>query len=402
MLNQVDKITLDDKTIYLVGTAHVSPESVKLVEQTINEINPDVVAVELCQQRHDAILEQKRWDDTEIDKVIREGKSYLFLMQLLLSNFQRKIGDELDIKPGSEMLKSIKIAQEKNIKIALVDRDIKVSLKRAFNLMSLKEKFFFVYALFESLFEGEQDSQELMEQLKDKDIITSLIEELGREAPSIKKALIDERDRYIAYKLLDIQARSIVAVLGAGHIEGIKQIIESEKPISKISRLDEIKKLDDVTESLSLWKYAGYLVPALIVILVVLGFTLKGGVFVYESLLKWVLINGCFSALGVVLAFGHPLSVLTAFLAAPLTSLNPLLAAGWFAGLMEAKLRKPKVKDFEQMLKLNNLGDYWRNGVTRILLVIAFANLGSGLGTYIAGASIFASIHDELIALLPF
>jgi len=401
MLNQVVRLELDGEVIHLVGTAHVSRESVDLVRKTINEVEPDVVAVELCQQRHDAILDQRRWDDTEIEKVIREGKTYLFLMQLMLTNFQRSIGDELGIKPGSEMLESIKIAKERNIDVALVDRDIKISLKRTLDFLSLKEKFKLLYGMVWEMFGERESADELMKQLDEGDIVTSMVEELGREVPSIKKTLLDERDRYIANKLLDIEGKSIVAVLGAGHINGIKGIIESEHSKSKKDRGSELRELEEIPESRSVWRYMGYLVPVLVVVLVAAGFFLKGDAFVFESLVKWVVINGSLSALGALIAFAHPLSILTAFVAAPLTSLNPLLAAGWFAGLMEAKMRKPKVKDFDGLLELNSLRDYWRNGVTRILLVIAFANLGSGLGTYIAGFSIFTSIQDELIALLP-
>jgi len=401
MLNNVVRLELDGRVIHLVGTAHVSSESVKLVKKTIDDVGPDVVAVELCQQRHDAILDQRRWDDTELEKVIREGKTYLFLMQLMLSNFQRSIGDELGVKPGSEMLESIKIAKERGIRVALVDRDIKISLKRTLNSLSLKEKFKLLYGMVWEMFGERESAEDLMKQLDDGDIFTSMVEELGREVPSIKKTLLDERDRYIANKLLDTEGKSIVAVLGAGHINGIKEIIELEYSKSKGDREIELIELDIIPKSNSVWKYLGYLVPVLIVVLVAAGFFLKGDVFVFESVLKWVVINGSLSALGALIAFAHPLSILTAFVAAPLTSLNPLLAAGWFAGLMEAKMRKPKVKDFEGLLKLNSLRDYWGNGVTRILLVIAFANLGSGLGTYIAGFSIFTSIQNELIALLP-
>ena len=402
MLNQVVRLELDGEVIHLVGTAHVSSESVELVRKTIDEVEPDVVAVELCQQRHDAILDQRSWDETELEKIIREGKTYLFLMQLMLSNFQRSIGDELGVKPGSEMLESIKIAKEKGLRVALVDRDIKVSLKRTLDFLSLKEKFKLLYGMVWEMFGERESADELMKQLDDGDIVTAMVEELGREVPSIKKTLLDERDRYIANKLLDTEGKSIVAVLGAGHINGIKKIIESEHGKTKKDRESELRDLEKIPKSNSVWKYLGYLVPVLIVVLVASGFFLKGDVFVFESVLKWVVINGSLSALGALIAFAHPLSILTAFVAAPLTSLNPLLAAGWFAGLMEAKMRKPKVKDFEGLLKLNSLRDYWGNGVTRILLVIAFANLGSGLGTYIAGFSIFTSIQDELISLLPF
>jgi len=402
MLNDVVRLEAGGREIYLVGTAHVSKESVELVKETIEEVNPDVVAVELCQQRHDAILDQRRWNETEINRVIKEDKTYLFLMQLMLTNFQRKIGDELDVKPGSEMIEALRMAGDKNIRVALVDRDIKVSLKRALNKTSLTEKYKLLYAMVSGMFDdGEESTAELMEQLKDKDIVTNMVEELGKEIPSFKEVLLDERDRYIADKIIDIDAERIVAVLGAGHIKGIRDIIESEYLRLGEDRAEEIRCLDEVSESRSIWRYIGYMVPALIVLVVVAGFMFKGEAFVMDALWKWILINGSLSALGVIIARGHVLSVITAFIAAPITSMNPLLAAGWFAGLMEAHIRKPKVKDFEGLLRLNSVRDYWGNRVTRIFLVIVLANLGSGVGTYIAGLSIFAGIYEEIIHLLP-
>lgn len=398
MLNKVVKVETGEKTFHLVGTAHVSPESVELVENTIDDVEPDVVAVELCEQRHEAILNQSRWDEKEIDKVIREGKAHLFLMQLMLTNFQRKIGEELDTKPGSEMIEAVEKAQEKGIEVALVDRDIRTSLKRAFNELSWKEKIGLAYGFLEGfLEEGEEDVQDLLEEMQDTDVLTEMIEELGREAPSFKKVLLDERNEYIAYKLMEIEQNNIVAVLGAGHLKGVKEILEKNEEKNKKQKIDE---LEQIPEGKSTLKYIGYAVPAVILALVVTGFFLKGQAFVLESLLKWIFINGTLSAIGATLAFGHPLSIITAFLSAPLTSMNPLLASGWFAGLMEARIRKPRVKDFEGLMKLDSLRDYWRNGVTRILLVMALANMGSVVGTYLAGFSIFAGIYSEILELV--
>lgn len=377
MLNEVTKISLDGREIFLVGTAHVSKESVDLVRDVIERENPDIVAVELDEQRYDSLLNKKKWDETEIHKVIRTGKTYLFLMQLLLTNFQRKIGDKFGIKPGSEMLKAIEVAREKDSKIALVDRDVRVTLKRAFNRMSLREKFRLLFGFFSGVFEDEEISEEILEKLKDKDIMTEMMEELSREIPSIKDVLIDERDRYIANKIIGLEGKRVVAVVGAGHVEGIKRIIESRKK-------ENIEKLEKIPESRNPWKYLGYSVPLIFISLVVWGFYTNGTELTIEMLKKWFLINGVLSAIGTALAFGHPLSIMVAFLAAPFTSLNPTLAAGWFAGLTEAWIRKPKVKDFDNLFKLDGIRDYWGNRVTRILLVIVFANIGSSIGTFIA------------------
>lgn len=380
MLNDVTEIRVDDKEIFLIGTAHVSRESVDLVRETIEEVKPDIVAVELCEQRHHAIVNQKRWDETGINKVIQSGRTYLFLMQLLLTNFQRKIGDELGVKPGSEMIQALDMAKERDIPVALVDRDIQITLKRAFNKMSLREKFRILYGLISGVFEGEEINEELIEELKDKDVLTELMEELGREVPSIKEVLVDERNNYIADKITGLKENKVVAVVGAGHVEGIKNLLESR---SEVNVDEELMSLEEVPEKRSKLKFS-YLIPLAFLLIIGYGFLEGSSGLAVEMLWKWFLINGTLSALGVILAFGHPLSVASAFLAAPFTSLNPAIAAGWVAGIVEAYVRKPKVKDFEGLLKLNGLRDYWGNRVTRIFLVIAFANIGSSVGTFIA------------------
>ncbi|MEA3254992.1 MAG: TraB/GumN family protein [Candidatus Altiarchaeota archaeon] len=380
MLNDVTEIQVDGKEIFLIGTAHVSRESVDLVRTTIEEVKPDVVAVELCEQRHHAIVNQKRWDETGINKVIQGGRTYLFLMQLLLTNFQRKIGDELGVKPGSEMIQALDMAKERDIPVALVDRDIQITLKRAFNRMSLREKLKILYGLISGVFEGEEINEDLIEELKEKDVLTELMEELGREVPSIKEVLVDERNHYIADKIIGLKEKKVVGVVGAGHVEGIKNLLESR---SEVNVDEELMSLEKVPEKRSKLKF-GYLIPLAFLLIVGYGFLKDPSGLAVEMLWKWFLINGSLSALGVILAFGHPLSVVSAFLAAPFTSLNPAIAAGWVAGIVEAYVRKPKVKDFEGLLKLNGLRDYWGNGVTRIFLVIAFANLGSSIGTFIA------------------
>lgn len=391
MLNQVSSLKVNGREVFLIGTAHVSKESVDLVRETIEKENPDMVAVELCDQRHHAIAEKKRWDETDISRVFKEGKSYLFLTQLLLTNFQRKVGDELGVKPGSEMVKALEMAKERDIPVALVDRDIKTTLKRALNSMSLIEKAKLSFSLFCGMFEEDEASVDVMEKLKDTDVMTEMMEELGRDVPSVKKALIDERDRYIADKIAALDAKRIVAVVGAGHVSGIKKILESMEA-SRDEINSEIAELESVPEGGKFIKYAGYILPLSVIALVAFGFWVKGGDFLVESLVKWILTTGTLAALGAALALAHPLSILTSFIVAPITTIHPLLAAGWFAGWVEAKVRKPKVKDFEGLMKIDSIRDFWRNGITRILLVIAFANIGASMGAFIGGLSIFAGI----------
>ncbi len=367
-----EKITVDKKDIILVGTVHVSPESVKEVRETIETENPDTVGVELCERRYEILTKKKQWEEQEIFKIIKEGKTYLFLANLLLSNFQKKVGEELGSAPGAEMVEAVTIAKEYNIPVTLLDRDISVTLRRAWKAMGIKEKIKLLYALIAGFF---IDAEEVVEELKNLDIITELMEELAEQAPGAKKVLIDERDQYIASKILESQGK-IVAVVGAGHLTGIKSLLQTRT----VSR----QGLEDIPSGRSWFKYIGYAVPLIFAALVVYAFLSAGAEMTLHILWLWFLINGSLSALGALLALGHPLSIVAAFLAAPFTSLNPALAAGWFAGLVEAYVRKPTVADFEALRDISTIKDFFKNRVTRILLVIAFANIGSTIGTLIA------------------
>jgi pheromone shutdown-related protein TraB len=386
MLNQVTKIAAGGKDILLVGTAHVSAESVELVRKVIDEEKPDAVAVELDAQRYESLVNKKKWDETEIHKVLSEKKTQLFLLQLLLSNFQRKIGDRLGVKPGAEMAAAVEEAKKRNIRVELVDRDIRTTLKRAFAKMSLKEKFKMLYGFVSGIFEEEELEKDMLEKLKDNDVMTELMAELSREIPSIKEVLIDERDSYITEKILAAEGKRIVAVVGAGHVEGIKKRLESG------GRTD-IKKLETLPEGGRFWKYVGYAIPAIFLIILVYGFYTNGANITIELLVRWFLITGTFAAIGAAAALAHPLSIITAFVAAPFTTLHPALAAGWFSGLAEAWVRKPKVRDFDELYKLNSMSDYWKNGVTRILLVMAFTNIGATIGVVVGLPYLATLLH---------
>ena len=364
------------KDITLVGTAHVSKQSVELVKSTIEGEKPDAVAVELCDSRYKALKEHKKWQETDISTIIKEGKAYLFLANLILSNFQRKVGAEIGVKPGAEMLEAVKAAEKGGIKVVLADRDIQTTLKRAFALMSLREKFKIAVALISDTFAADID-EEVVEQLKDKDILTEVIEGLAKEAPGVKRVLIDERDSYIAQKILGTGGKKVVAVVGAGHVEGIAKRLGQK-------RGDTLKALESVPKKRSMLKYVKWVIPMLFAMLIGYGFYARGAGVSLEMLKWWFLINGTLSAIGTAAAFGHPASVIAAFLAAPFTSLNPMVAAGWVAGYVEAKVRKPRVKDFEGLNRLERFRDYWKNSVTRVLLVVVFANLGSTIGTVVA------------------
>jgi pheromone shutdown-related protein TraB len=368
--------------IILVGTAHISKESVEEVKQVIEEHKPDIVAVELCKRRYEAITKKDQWENTPISKLLKSSNAYLLLAQTFLGSIQRKLGKEYGVEPGSEMIAAMKEAKKHKIDVALVDRDITVTLRRAWRRMGFREKFRLAWEFLKALVGyDEEELEELdLEKLMDQDVISAMMEEFGEIAPSITEVLINERDKYIAKKILEESKKGkVVGVVGAGHLKGI------EKYLSKKELDVDLKELEFVPKKrVSIFKVIGYSVPILFVVLIAYMYALGGWDKTIEALKWWILINGGLSAIGTLIARGHVLSILTAFFAAPITSLSPAVAAGWVAGYVEYKVRKPVIKDFKELGKLESLRDFWNNKVMRLLFVVAFANLGSMIGTFLA------------------
>lgn len=372
----IERIFKEGKEIILIGTAHISDKSVELVNQVIMEEKPDTVGVELCRQRFMQLKSGKKWQETNINEIMRSGRTYLFLINLLLSNMQRKLGGKVGVKPGSEMVAATKIAGQNNIPISLLDRNVTITLKRAFSLMGLLEKIKLIGSIVLGLFGSQEElTKEKIEELKRQDIMTELMNELSSMAPTVKRVLVDERDVYIANKIMRTPGEKIVAVVGAGHLEGIKRNMDKER---------NLQELETIPKKKSILPYLKYLVPVIFIAILGSAIYFKGLEVGLQIFLWWFLINGVLSALGVALARGHPLSIITAFLAAPFTSLHPAVAAGWFAALVETRMQAPKVMDFESLNALNSMGDFTKNRVTKILLVAAFANIGSTIGTVVA------------------
>jgi len=372
-----------DENLTLVGTAHISQKSVDEVTKAIETVHPEVVAVELCQRRYDSITKKDQWENTPVTSLIKSNNAYYLLAQTFLSSIQRKLGKDHGVDPGSEMIEAMNQAKEYDLNVELVDRDIAVTLKRAWKKMGFIEKFRVFWEFLKSMVGFEEDELEDLDidELMDQDLISTMMEEFGKIAPSVTQVLIHERDQYIAEKINRVrkQGKTVVAVVGAGHIQGIKKHLTNPSFSADINELEQVPK-----KRFSVLKLVGYLIPVLFIALIAYGFYTGGPVQSLRMFAYWFLINGIFSSLGTLIARGHPFSILTAFVAAPITSLNPAIAAGWVAGYVEAKLRTPVIKDFQQLSNLENLGDFWKNRVVRLLLVVALANVGSMIGTVIA------------------
>ena len=374
--DNIHRLTFEDREITLIGTAHVSRESADLVVKVIEEEKPDTVCVELCESRYKAIKQKNRWQNTDLIKVIREKKSFLLLSNLLLTSFQKKIGQKLGVKPGEEMIRAMEAADSVGAHIHLADRDIRITLSRTWRLMGLWTKMKLLAQLVTSMGEVDSIKEEDIEKMKDKDVLETLLSEIGETLPELRRILIDERDKYLTEKIRSAPGKRIVAVVGAGHVPGIKR---------DWNETIDLNALDELPPKGKLFSFLKWGIPALVVGLIVLGFFYAGSSAGTHMIKWWVLANAVFAGLGAAIALAHPLTILSAIVASPITSLNPMIAAGWVAGLVEAFIGKPKVKDFESLpADILSLKGFWKNKITRILLIVVFTNLGSSLGAFVA------------------
>ena len=377
--------------ITLVGTAHVSKESVALVEEKILTGNFDCVAVELCPPRYENLVNQSWWKNLDIYEIFRKKKAALLLVNLALSAYQRRLGEKIGVEAGREMIRATELAAEQNIRLEVVDRDITTTLHRLVTEVSFWQKIKIFSGLVVGIFVGEEVDQEQIENLKKGDMLHSVIDEFGESLPQIKNVLIDERDEYMTGKLEMLATsengpKNILALVGAGHLIGMESAFGSP-PDQK--RLEELSRKPSPSRT---GYYIGWAICVFILGMFYVGYQ-QSPELGWNLVVTWVAINGGLSALGAALALAHPVSVMAAFLAAPLTSLNPTIGAGMVVGLVESYLRKPKVSDFERLREdIASLPMWWKNGVVRVLLIFFFANVGSVIGTYVAGASIIQQV----------
>ena len=373
--NSVRTLTMDGRQIYLVGTAHVSRESVEDVRRTVEAVHPDAIAVELCPSRHKALTDSEAWRKMDIFKILKEKKAVLLLTQLALSSFYRRIGEKLGVQPGAEMIEGIRLAEQTGAKLVLADRDIQITFKRIWRNLGFWNKCKLMAHLITAMFETEQLDMKTIEQHKRQDELEAIMAEFAQKFPQVKRQLIDERDMYLAQKIRAAEGQTIVAVVGAGHVEGISRQIRQDHALEQLEQLPP----KSVVPTLIGWG-----LPILLVVLLVYGF-LKGDARALSNVYIWVLATGTLSALGAAVALGHPLAVLSAFVAAPFTTLHPLLAAGWVSGLVQAWIKRPTVDDFEDLPNsISSFKGFWTNPVTKVLLVTALTNLGGSLGFTLA------------------
>lgn len=378
----VEHVLVDGRDIYLVGTAHVSKQSVEDVRRAVEALKPDTICVELCPSRHQALTNPEAWRRMDIVKVIRQKKAPFLLAQLVLSSFYHRLGQHLGIQPGADMAEGVRQAEQTGAALVLADREVEITLKRVWRNLGFMEKFRMFSQLLLGLVFAHKVDDDLVEALKRKDQMAIIMDAFAESFPEVKRRLIDERDVYLAQKIRKAPGAIVVAVVGAGHVQGIKSRIHEDIPLAPLM---------EVPPKSGLGKLLKWAIPGVMLALILWGFVLQGQAHTMESLTVWVMVNSVLAGLGATLALAHPLTILTAMLAAPFTSLNPMIAAGFVAGLVQAVLRRPRVADLEDMPRaIATLKGFWTNPLCRILLVVALVNLGSSLGTFISGGWIAA------------
>ncbi|TGK59381.1 TraB/GumN family protein [Leptospira wolffii] len=388
----VRNLEIGGSQVTILGTAHISQKSIEAVSRIIEEDKPDVVCVELCASRMRSVKEPDHWKKLDIFKVFRERKMWLLLSSLILSSFQKKLGNG-NIRPGDEMRKAIEEGEKIGAKIVPVDREISITLKRAWWNVGLWNRMFLFSALVSSLLAKEDVSPEKIEEMKSDDVLKDLFSQLPTRYNSVKNVIIDERDKYLAQRIRESAAKGkkIFAVVGAGHLEGIMKHINEDQSIDAL----------DVLPVKGFWdKVRPYLFPAIIISAFTILYWLGGKEEGTDFLIRWILVKGGLAALGAIIALAHPVSIILAFLAAPIGNFNPIVKPGWVAALSESWLRKPLVEDFEKIGEdTETLAGFWRNNVIRIFLVFILPQLGSSIGTFIVSKDFIQKIPQLLGAL---
>ncbi|HNY21800.1 MAG TPA: TraB/GumN family protein, partial [Treponemataceae bacterium] len=309
---------------------------------------------------------------------------------LVLSSFQKRMGDDVGVKPGDEMKESIRAAEEKGIPTTMVDRPIHVTLQRAWAKNSLWGKSKLLATLVSSAFSSDEMSAEDIEKLKDQGAMDGMMEELAGYLPTVKEVLIDERDRYLGSRIWESDGKKIVAILGAGHLPGTEAIIREIASGARSSDTDDIASVPPKSVGS---KIAGWAIPAILVLLVVAGFFMNGAQASWDMLLRWVLWNGGLAAIGTAIAFGHPAAILASFVCAPVATLNPFLGVGLFSGVVQAWARKPRVQDMEKLATdVSSVRGFYKNRISHVLLVFFLSTLGGAIGNFIAVPALFSSL----------
>lgn len=383
----ITRLEVDGKEVILIGTAHVSRLSAEQVKEVIEKEKPDSVCIELDEQRYQSITDNNKWKETDIFKIIKEKKATLLLMNLAISSFQNRMAKQFDIKPGQEMIQGIESAKENGAELVLADRNIQITFSRIWHNLGWLGKSQLLTSVFYSIFSKDTISEEELENMKSQDTLNAVLAEFTESFPRLKTPLIDERDQFLAQKIKEAPGKKVVAVLGAAHVPGITK---------EIYKHQDLEGLSAVPPKSILPKIIGWSLPILLIALVAYTF-IANPTAGWDQAWSWIIWTGSMAAIGAIVALGHPLAIVTAFIVAPITALHPILASGWFSGLVQAYMKRPTIGDFERLSEdVFTIKGFWKNKVTRVLLVLVLTNLFGSLGTIIGGADVIRVFFKNL------
>ena len=371
--------TADDREIILIGTAHISQASKELVRETIENEHPDTVCIELDEGRLQSIRDPERWKKTDLKEVIKKKQLATLIANLVLGSYQKRMGDQTGVKPGSELKEAADIASSKDIPIVLADRDIKITLKRTWACTPWYRKFSLLGGLFASIFDKTEISEEDLAKIKEQDALNSMMQEFGKTYPEVKQVLIDERDQFLAGRIKNAEGKKIVAVVGAGHVKGIASIISENKELPSEESITKIPK------GSCIWKIIGWAIPAAIIASIAFVGYEAGVEKAGQLSLQWAMLTGGGAMLGAIIAGGHPLTVLVALVAAPFTGLTPLIGVGFFTALTQVYMRPPRVSEMETLADdIWQVKHWWKNRVTRVMLCFLCPGIPAIVGKILA------------------
>lgn len=384
----VYRISRDDgKEFIVIGTAHISQESKELVERTIAEESPDTVCVELDEGRLKSLDDPERWKKTDLRKIIKEHQLGTLIANLVLGSYQKRMGLQTGVRPGAELYGAVLAARAADIPVVLADRDIKITLRRTWSCTPWLRKFSLIGSLFASLFDKTEVSEEELAKIKQQDSLSSMMQEFGESFPEVKSVLIDERDQFLAGRIRNAPGKKVLAVVGAGHVAGIRNIIENDVSLPAEEALCEIKP------SSPIFKILGWAITAAIILSIVFVGISSGAAKAGELTLNWFMLTGGGAMLGAIVAGAHPLAVLTALVAAPFTGLTPLIGVGFFVALVQVYMRPPRVSEFETVSEdVWKVSRWWKNRLVRVILCFLCPGIPAIIGKIIALVGIYKAL----------
>jgi len=384
----VQIVRKDGREFIIVGTAHISRHSADLVRDVIEKEKPDVVCVELDEKRLKALSEKNRWENLDLRQIIKNKQLSTLLVNLVLSSYQKKLGEKLGVTPGTELLEAVQTANENKIPVELCDREVRVTLRRAWHSMNLWQKSKFLSGGLAGLFEKQELTEEKLAELRNKDVLSEMMDEIGKEMPVLKKIIIDERDQYIAQKMKESIGKKIVSVVGAGHVNGIVKFLESNDDI-------DLKSIEIIPEPSLASKLLGWGIPFIIIASIFyIGFS-QGITEAGNNALFWILACGIPSAIGSLLSAAHPVTIIASFVSAPITSLSPLIGVGYVAAFVQAYMQPPIVKEFQEVSKdFRKVSNWWKNRLLKVFLVFIFSSIGGVIGTSVGFFEIVKNVFN--------